>query len=83
MNIWKVDVLTIAQSITTHLVVIPAMEFTMSEPIYTRRVNAHSVPTLLNLFSVNRPRAFFHYSMEYSKNAHSLDVMALERTTCC
>ena len=41
-------------------------------PIYTRRVNVHSIPTLLNLFSVNRPRAFFRCSMEYSKNARSV-----------
>lgn len=48
-----------------------------------RRANAHSIPTMSNDFSVNRRRAFFRcsecvrkVSMEYSKNARSLDVNA-------
>jgi hypothetical protein len=43
-------------------------------PIYTRRANAHSTPTLLNSSGINRSRAFFRCSMEYSKNARSLDI---------
>ena len=50
-------------------------------PIYTRRANAHSTPTLLNSFSINRPRAFFRCSMEYSKNARLLDINAAKRET--